>query len=293
MDEEMKDYLVDDYLRDLFSEEKNSTDIVLIGDCQIDLKKVVSVIQSFSCPLEIYSDGYFSIRGSSFFLHFNNDIITMSTHHQIHKNYNKCTRSSDCGFSFGKILDELVQASKIVLDKNEYINQNDVVFYRLNKFLSNKKVLPKVGYPLRKDRIWPNGKINERLFICGYPEKMDCGQETLGQEAYPDNIDEDPNNIEHTINVCLGLMFARKIKDVTSINYSLELLVDGDVNLNLLSGSPVYYFGKNNRNEIFLGFAGMILQGGGTSKIMNFVKPEIILDLLNSKEITEINLPTF
>lgn len=292
MVEEIKDYLVEDYLRDLFCEEKNSTDIVFIGDCQIDLKCVVSVIQSFSCPLQIYSDGYFSIRGSSFFLHFNNDIITMSTHHQIDKNYNKCTRSSNCEFLFGKNLDGFVYASKIVLDKNEYKKQNDVVFYRLSKYLLNRQVFSKVGYPLREDRIWPNGKINERLFICGYPEKMDCGQETLGQVAYPESFDEDPNNIEHTINLDLALMFARKIKDVTLINYSLELLVDGDVNLNLLSGSPVYYFGKNNRNEIFLGFAGMILQGG-SSKIMNFVKPEIILNLLNSKEVTEINLPAF
>ncbi|MCP1237966.1 hypothetical protein NKW55_15600 [Gluconobacter kondonii] len=258
---------------------------VLIDDCSVPTRDICKVIHNFSHNLILVGeDGQNGYPGTSLFLKRNSKLMAISSSHQIRYKGKFPDQLDNIRLSVG-IKGDDVRVVRIATDSLSLEYGMDLALYEIDGRTNlNMPVYGNEFFPVLDSRIYPNNAHLEILIVCGYPASV---HESYGPSEvieYP-NRDADGNIISDghvmTTNVIIS---ARMIENRTKYTgmHSLELLCDESIDVDGLSGSPVYYIGKETSGDAFLGLAGMVVRGTSSTKILNFAPATYLRSQIDS-----------
>ncbi|GBR21868.1 hypothetical protein [Komagataeibacter nataicola] len=259
------------------------TNTVFIENCGVPAEQISKLIHSFSHALIRRDDyGAWSFPGSSLFIGYNGRKIALSTIHQLKQKMDVPRNLENVMFST-TMDNQHVVPNSIFSDESAPEEGLDIALYELPSFATDGKVLCSTQfYPLLEDRLWPAGAIDDFMFVCGFPEYVDKQYGPSPTLDYPEWDDKISDITEANFCTSNVLMSALKITNQTRQGFfSAQLLVDGHICVNGLSGSPIFYIGKN-KEGLFLGLAGIVVRGSCGSKVLNFAPASYVYSIINS-----------
>jgi hypothetical protein len=117
-------------------------------------------------------------------------------------------------------------------------------------------------FPLDQSRIWPDNSQNLPLLVYGYPTELQ-------------NVDYDaPKIAAHAVEVMASYEGGTSSPHLHRIRMDRKRRFNADG----MSGGPVFYIGRE-KNNFFVGWAGMIMRGSSTSDLLHFLSAHFLIEM--------------
>lgn len=267
-----------DYLK------SKSINYILVENCQIPTDHIYDLIHRFSSSLILHDpEGNSGFPGTAFFGRFRERYFAVTTLHQLKSNGMLPSDLSNVRFSVGPDGDS-VQVIRICTDDVSPSGGMDLALYEVNRRTLRGSVLTTSHfYPISEVRLSPPEFEDDYLLVCGFPQSVDTLYGPSEVIKYPDyDKDGNPMDITQVIQTKV-IIHSKRITDQTTTSLrSLELLCDGQIDVNGLSGSPVYHIGRRENGNASIEFSGIIARGSSKSKVMNFIPSEYLCSIIKS-----------
>ncbi|AZV46908.1 hypothetical protein C3L23_06375 [Nautilia sp. PV-1] len=262
-------------------------------------------------PIIFYSNGYYGIFGTGFFILHGEDLYFLTARHNvirkdlfISENFSDLQKNIDSFFIINNLRKgiDLKNTKSIIkeeihniffhsiLPKNEKIeglgseDLNDIAIVTFNeefakKFMLDKKLISLDTNGLRKkEDMGKSVDNNDIVFIAGY-----CLDKKSKNEVIPVKFDDEGNVIKSEMSLNINYLFGKIVESTTSLIKQVNVFFDnGFTDYNGFSGSPVFLYKDKN-----IYFTGLVIRGG--NKQIYFISIDFIRLYLMRTDIGSVN----
>lgn len=231
-----------------------------------DLPESLSRFTRLVFCLTKLEDHPYSLRGSAASLKWRGQHLAFLCNHQIK------------GFEPGEVVVPLDQEGKVLVSGSTFMQMKPTDGYEAEEFgdlcaihfrpgdYQNANV-ERAFFELLESDMW-QGDRESTFIIYGYPTSLR-------------NLEHaEPSYCLSQIKVKQVVTAARYVRPSQALNvHVLEMQGTGNYSSDGLSGGPVFQLGQDARG-FFCGFAGIVLRGGESSKLLHFLDARVVIQFM-------------